>query len=162
MQRAAPVVRRCYLSLGSNVGDRAEHLAAALEIVVAGDPHRVSQVYETEPLGGVAQDDFWNLVVELDSSATARELLERCRCAEDARGRTRSVRWGPRTLDADVLLVGEETSEDPEILVPHPRLYERAFVLVPLHELAPELVSNSQSKGGVGRVRALGTLETLR
>jgi 2-amino-4-hydroxy-6-hydroxymethyldihydropteridine diphosphokinase len=162
MQRAAPVVRRCYLSLGSNVGDRAAHLAGAVEVVVAGDAHRVSQVYETEPLGGVAQDDFWNLVVELDSSATPRELLERCRRAEDACGRTRSVRWGPRTLDADVLVVGEETSEDPEILVPHPRLYERAFVLVPLHELAPELVSSSQLEAGVGRVRALGTLETLR
>jgi 2-amino-4-hydroxy-6-hydroxymethyldihydropteridine diphosphokinase len=162
MQRPAPVARRCYLSLGSNVGDRAEHLAAGLAVVVAGDPHRVSQVYETEPVGGVAQDDFWNLVVELESSATARELLDRCRRAEDARGRTRSVRWGPRTLDADVLLVGEETSEDPEILVPHPRLFERAFVLVPLHELAPELVSNSQLKAGAGRVAALGTLETLR
>jgi 2-amino-4-hydroxy-6-hydroxymethyldihydropteridine diphosphokinase len=155
-------VRRCYLSLGSNLGDRAAHLAAAVVIVAANDPHRVSLVYETEPVGGVAQDDFWNLVVELDSIATPRQLLERCRSAEDARGRTRGVRWGPRTLDADVLLAGAETSEDPEILVPHPRLYERSFVMVPLHELAPELVSNDQLRAGVGRVVALGTLETLR
>lgn len=162
MQSPAPVARRCFLSLGSNVGERAEHLAAALAIVVADDPYRVSQVYETEPVGVVAQDDFWNLVVELHSVATPRELLERCRAAEIARGRTRGVRWGPRTLDADVLLAGEETSEDPEILVPHPRLYERAFVLVPLHELAPELVSGDQLEAGVGRVAALGTLEMLR
>lgn len=155
-------MRRCFLSLGSNVGERAEHLAAALAIVVANDPYRVSQVYETEPVGGVAQDDFWNLVVELRSVATPRELLERCRAAENARGRSRSVRWGPRTLDADVLLVGEETSEDPELLLPHPRMYERAFVLYPLAELAPALVSGEQLAASNGRVVALGTLESLR
>ena len=126
------------------------------------DVSRVSQVYETEPLGGVAQDDFWNLVVELTTAASARDLLERCRRAEGLRGRTRGVRWGPRTLYADVLLVGNETSQDPEIQLPHPRLYERAFVLVPLHELAPELVSDDQLRAGVGRVVALGTLESLR
>ena len=155
-------MRRCYLSLGSNVGDRAEHLAVGLAIVVADDAYRVSQVYETEPVGGVPQDDFWNLVVELTSDATARELLERCRAAERARGRTRDVRWGPRTLDIDVLFAGDETSVDPEILLPHPRLYERAFVLVPLRELAPELVSDDQLKGGDGTVVVLGTLESLR
>jgi 2-amino-4-hydroxy-6-hydroxymethyldihydropteridine diphosphokinase len=155
-------VRPCYLSLGSNVGDRVAHLRAGLEFVCANDDARTSQVYETEPVGGVDQDDFWNLVVEIISDATPRELLERARAAEAARGRTRDVRWGPRTLDVDVLLVGNETSDDPEILVPHPRLYERSFVLVPLHELAPDLVSDEQLQAGVGRVRALGTLETLR
>jgi 2-amino-4-hydroxy-6-hydroxymethyldihydropteridine diphosphokinase len=155
-------VRRCYLSLGSNIGDRAEHLAAGLAIVVANDAYRVSRVYETEPVGGVPQDDFWNLVVELTSDATARELLERCRAAERARGRARDVRWGPRTLDIDVLFAGDEASVDPEILLPHPRLYERAFVLVPLRELAPELVSDDQLKGGDGTVVVLGTLESLR
>jgi 2-amino-4-hydroxy-6-hydroxymethyldihydropteridine diphosphokinase len=155
-------VRRCYLSLGSNVGDRAEHLAAGLEIVCANDVARTSQVYETEPVGGVEQDDFWNMVVEIISHATPRALLERARAAEVARGRTRDVRWGPRTLDVDVLLVGNESSDDPLILVPHPRLFERSFVLVPLRELAPGLVSDAQLLAGVGRVRALGTLETLR
>ena len=72
------------------------------------------------------------------------------------------MHWGPRTLDADVLLVGEETSEDPEILIPHPRMYERAFVLYPLAELAPTLVSAEQLAASVGRVVALGTLESLR
>jgi 2-amino-4-hydroxy-6-hydroxymethyldihydropteridine diphosphokinase len=155
-------VRPCYLSLGSNIGNRAAHLAAGLDIVCAKDDARTSQVYETEPVGGVDQDDFWNMVVEITSDATPRELLERARAAEVARGRTRDVRWGPRTLDVDVLLVGNETSDDPEILVPHPRLYERSFVLVPLHELAPNLVSDAQLHAGVGRVRAMGTLETLR
>jgi 2-amino-4-hydroxy-6-hydroxymethyldihydropteridine diphosphokinase len=154
-------VRRCYLSLGSNLGNRAQHLASGLLIVRANDDYRVSQVYETEPVGGVAQDDFWNLVVELTTDASARDLLERCRSAEDANGRTREVRWGPRTLDADVLLVGNERSEDHEIEVPHPRMYERAFVLMPLRELAPDLVSDEQLSSGVGNVVALGTLESL-
>lgn len=153
--------RRAYLSLGSNVGDRAAHLRAGVTVVAAGEPCRLSRVYETEPVGGVVQDDFWNLVVEVTTAASAYELLERARAAEDARGRTREVRWGPRTLDVDVLLVGDETSEDPQILVPHPRMYERAFVLVPLAELAPALVSAEQLAAATGRVVALGTLESL-
>jgi len=154
-------VRLAYLSLGSNVGDRRAHLRGAIEVVANGDPYRLSKVYETEPVGGVAQANFWNLVVELETEATARELLERARRAEAAAKRTREVRWGPRTLDVDVLLVGDETSDDPEIIVPHPRLYERAFVLVPLRELAPALVSEAQAREGVGRVQELGTLESL-
>ena len=155
-------MRRAYLSLGSNVGDRAKHLTLGIEIVAAQDPCRQSRVYETEPVGGVAQDDFWNVVVELDTAASPRELLERGRRAEAACERRREVRWGPRTLDVDVLLVGDLLSSDPEILIPHPRLYGRAFVLEPLRELAPELVSEEQRLAGVGRVVALGTLESLR
>ena len=153
---------RAYLSLGTNLGDRHAILSAALPVVSDGDDYRVSAVYETEPVGGVDQDDFWNMVVELDTEVTPRALLERARRAETAAGRTREVRWGPRTLDVDVLLVGEATSDDPEILVPHPRLYERAFVLVPLRELAPELVSAEQVAQAAGAVRKLGTLESLR
>jgi len=148
--------------LGSNIGDRARHLADALVLVARADPYRVSSVYQTEPVGGVVQDDFWNMVVELTTAAGPRELLERCRAAEAARGRERDVRWGPRTLDADVLLVGDLTSDDPDIIVPHPRMYERNFVLAPLRELAPELVSDDQWRAGVGRVQVLGTLLTLR
>jgi 2-amino-4-hydroxy-6-hydroxymethyldihydropteridine diphosphokinase len=144
------------------MGDRRENLAQGVASVVGTERHRVSQVYETEPMGGVAQGDYWNLVVELATDDSPRELLERAQVAENLRGRTRDVRWGPRTLDVDVLLVGDETSTDPEILVPHPRLYERSFALVPLHELAPELVSAAQLAAGVGRVTPLGTLESLR
>jgi 2-amino-4-hydroxy-6-hydroxymethyldihydropteridine diphosphokinase len=155
-------VRLAYLSFGSNIGDRGEHLALGIASVAGAEPFRLSQVYETEPVGGVAQDDFWNLVLELATDATPRELLERAQRAEAERGRTRELRWGPRTLDVDVLLVGSETSADPDILVPHPRLYERSFVLVPLHELAPALVSRAQLHVGVGKVTPLGTLESLR
>ena len=155
-------MRLAYLSLGSNVGDRGAHLELGVRIVAASDEYRLSQVYETEPVGGVDQDDFWNLVIEVATAATPRELLERCREAENASGRTRDLRWGPRTLDVDVLLVGDATSDDPEIVVPHPRMWERAFVLAPLRELAPHLVATAQLEKGEGRVVALGTLESLR
>jgi 2-amino-4-hydroxy-6-hydroxymethyldihydropteridine diphosphokinase len=155
-------VRFAYLSLGSNMGDRGAHLEAAIPLVVENDDYRLSSVYESEPVGGVTQDDFWNMVVEVMTAASPHELLLRAFRAETAANRTRSVRWGPRTLDVDVLLVGEETSDDPEILVPHPRLYERSFVLVPLHELAPSLVTEAQLAAGVGAVKELGTLSSLR
>ncbi len=155
------MARRAYLSLGTNIGDRYEHLASAIPIVVASDEYRLSHVYETEPVGGVVQDDFWNLVVELTTAASAYDLLGRARAAEEAAGRTREVRWGPRTLDVDVLLVGDEMIDDPELTVPHPRLFDRAFVLVPLAELAPNLVSESQLASAVGKVRELGTLQSL-
>lgn len=155
-------MRRAYLSLGSNIGDRGEHLAAGIDIVVEGDAYRASNVYETAPVGGVPQDDFWNMVIELTTEASPRDLLLRAHRAEAARGRTREQRWGPRTLDVDVLLVGDERSDDSDILVPHPRMFERSFVLVPLHELAPELVTAAQLAAGVGAVARLGTLESLR
>ena len=154
-------MRDAYISLGSNLTDRHTHLAHGVLDVAAGDPYRVSLVYETEPVGGVPQDDFWNVVVEVRTDASLDELLERCQRAEAREGRVRDVRWGPRTLDADVLLVGTETSDDPRIIVPHPRMYERAFVLVPLRELAADLVSDEQLRRATGRVVALGTLESL-
>jgi 2-amino-4-hydroxy-6-hydroxymethyldihydropteridine diphosphokinase len=155
-------VRYAYLSLGTNMGDRRAHLEAAVPLVVENDDYRLSSVYETEPVGGVEQDDFWNMVIEIMTAASPRELLLRARRAESAAKRTREVRWGPRSLDVDVLIVGEEMSDDPEILIPHPCLYERSFVLVPLHELAPSLVTEAQLAAGVGAVKELGTLSSLR
>jgi 2-amino-4-hydroxy-6-hydroxymethyldihydropteridine diphosphokinase len=155
-------VRFAYLSLGSNVGDRKAHFEAAIPLLAGGDRYRLSHVYETEPVGGVAQENFWNMAIELETNASPHALIGRARRAEEARHRTRESRWGPRTLDVDVLLVGDEVSDDPEILVPHPRLFERAFVLVPLRELAPGLVSEAQVAAGAGRVIELGTLESLR
>jgi 2-amino-4-hydroxy-6-hydroxymethyldihydropteridine diphosphokinase len=148
--------------LGSNLGDRREHLAVGVDLVVENDSHRASSVYETEPVGGVVQDPYWNMVIEVTTDATAPELLARAHRAEEARGRVRDVRWGPRTLDVDVLLVGDERSDDPELTLPHPRMNERSFVLVPLQELAPELVTREQLDAGVGAVSRLGTLDSLR
>ena len=153
---------RAFLSLGSNLGDRGEYLRNALPIISNGELMRVSQVYATEPVGGVAQDDFWNVVVELETAASPIELLERARRAESEAQRVREVRWGPRTLDVDVLLVGDLISLDEEVLVPHPRMWERRFVLAPLRELAPELVSDELYESAQGAVVALGTLDSLR
>jgi 2-amino-4-hydroxy-6-hydroxymethyldihydropteridine diphosphokinase len=154
-------VRRVYLSLGSNIGDRAGHLRAGVEIVAGADAHRVSSVYLTDPWGPVAQDDYYNVVVEVTTGASARDLLERCRRAEEAASRERSVRFGPRTLDADVLLVGDEVVDEPDLQVPHPRMYERRFVLVPLAELEPALVTTGQMAAATGSAERLGTLSAL-
>ncbi len=153
---------RAFLSLGSNVGDRAEHLRAGVAIAAGTDPYRLSRVYETEPVGGVIQDDFWNLVMELVTEASPWALLERAQSAERQRQRTRDVRWGPRTLDVDVLWVEDYVSDDPRLTVPHPRAMQRAFVVVPWRELAPELISPADVERASGRVAVLGTLEMLQ
>jgi 2-amino-4-hydroxy-6-hydroxymethyldihydropteridine diphosphokinase len=155
-------VRLAYLSLGTNIGDRGAHLEGAISTLAAGDAYRLSNVYETEPVGGVVQADYWNMVMEITTEASADELLARAQEAEEHAHRMREVRWGPRTLDVDVLLVGDEVRSDPELTLPHPRMHERAFVLRPLRELAPDLVSADQFFGAVGHVVKLGTLSSLR
>jgi 2-amino-4-hydroxy-6-hydroxymethyldihydropteridine diphosphokinase len=155
-------VRVAYLSLGTNVGDRHAHLAGAVATLAEDEPYRLSHVYETEPVGGVPQNNFWNMVMEITTAASSDELLERARRAEENAGRTREVRWGPRTLDVDVLFVGDEVRDDPELTLPHPRLFDRAFVLRPLKELAPRLVSDERLTSAIGEVVELGTLQSLR
>jgi 2-amino-4-hydroxy-6-hydroxymethyldihydropteridine diphosphokinase len=130
--------RRAYLGIGSNLGDRVsslqlavDHLAATEGITVVG----VSSVYETTPVGGPEQPDYLNAVVAVETTLTAHELLHVAHDIEAAAERVRTVRWGPRTLDVDVLLVGDERIDDPDLVVPHPRMTERAFVMVPLAEL---------------------------
>jgi 2-amino-4-hydroxy-6-hydroxymethyldihydropteridine diphosphokinase len=152
-------VRRAFIGLGSNLGDRLAHLDRAVELLAEpGDLVAASSVYETEPVGGPEQGPYLNAVVELSTTDTPRELLERCRRVEADAARVRSVRFGPRTLDADVLLVGDERVHEPDLEVPHPRMFERRFVLAPLHELAPELVDHEALLGAVGAVRVVATL----
>lgn len=148
---------RAFLGLGSNLGDRLRHLERA----VAGLPDvvAVSQVYETEPLGGPpGQGPYLNLVVELCTERSPRQLLDAARTLEAEAGRRRTVPHGPRTLDVDVLLVGDAVVEDEDLVVPHPRMWERRFVLEPLAELAPELVPPEARRQAGGAVRALGRL----
>lgn len=129
-----------FLGLGSNVGDRARHLAAALRTLDAwGDRRRVSSVYETEPVGYTEQRRFLNLVASVEVALKPHEVLAWTREIEEAAGRVRSFRGAPRTLDVDILLLGERVMKTPELEVPHPRMADRAFVLVPLLELAPGL-----------------------
>jgi 2-amino-4-hydroxy-6-hydroxymethyldihydropteridine diphosphokinase len=130
---------RAFLALGSNLGDRRAHIQAAVDALP--DVVAVSPIYETDPVGGPSgQGPYLNAVVELDTELSPRELLDWCHRLEEAAGRVRTERWGPRTLDVDVLLVGDLTVDEPDLVVPHPRMWEREFVLRPLADLAPELV----------------------
>ncbi len=154
--------RRAFLGLGSNQGDRLGHLDRAVTLLEGGgDLASVSPVYETEPVGGPEQGPYLNAVVELMTEDPPRALLERCRALEADAGRVRTVRFGPRTLDADVLLVGDEVVNEPDLTLPHPRLFERRFVLAPLHDLAPELVPPDALASAVGAVTRVGTLRSL-
>jgi 2-amino-4-hydroxy-6-hydroxymethyldihydropteridine diphosphokinase len=125
------------LSIGSNLGNRLANLQSAVDVVrqwlVA-----VSPVYETAPWGPVPQGDYLNaIVLAEDAGATPRDWLDRAQAAEQAAGRTRAERWGPRTLDVDVVCVDDVRSDDPELTLPHPRARERAFVLVPWLDVEP-------------------------
>jgi len=136
----ASASRRAYFGIGSNLGDRLAHLQLAVDELAAADGVElvaVSPVYETAPVGGPEQPDYLNAVVAVDTAHRARDLLALAQSIEAAAARVRSVRWGPRTLDVDVLLVGDEVVDEPDLVVPHPRLRERAFVLVPLSDLDP-------------------------
>jgi len=136
---------RAYLGLGSNLGDSRAHLRAAVAAIP--DIVATSPVYETEPLGGPpGQQAYLNLVVELETELSPRQLLELGRLLEEAAGRARHEKDGPRTLDVDVLLVGSLTVQEPDLVVPHPRMWQRRFVLAPLADLAE------------GDVRRLGPL----
>jgi 2-amino-4-hydroxy-6-hydroxymethyldihydropteridine diphosphokinase len=151
---------RAFLGLGSNLGDRVAHLRRA----VAGLPDLVatSPVYETDPVGGPDdQGAYLNLVALLDTPLGARRLLELCGRLEAEAGRVREVRWGPRTLDVDVLWVEGEAVDEPDLQVPHPRMRERRFVLAPLADLAPDLVSVEELAAAIGDVRSVGDLADL-
>lgn len=142
---------RAFLGLGSNLGDR----EALLRRAVASLPDlvAVSPVYETDPVGGPEQGPYLNAVAELDTDKSPRQLLELCRLLELDAERVRIERWGPRTLDVDVLLVGDLTVDEPDLQVPHPRLWQRRFVLAPLADLAPDLVPPDRLAAADGDVR---------
>jgi len=151
---------RAFLGLGSNLGDRRGYLRAAVaSLADAGDLVAVSPLYETEPVGGPeGQGPYLNVVVELSTTDGPRALLARCRALEAAAQRVRTVVHGPRTLDADVLVVEGAAVDDPDLIVPHPRMWERRFVLAPLRDLAPDLVSAEALDVAGGAVVRLGRL----
>lgn len=133
---------RAALALGANLGDRLALLQGALPWLIDDSVRLVatSSVYETEPVGGPEQGAYLNAVIVVDSDVSAVELLERAHRAENSAGRLRGERWGPRTLDVDVLAFGDEESTDPTLTLPHPRAHERGFVLVPWAEIDPGFV----------------------
>jgi 2-amino-4-hydroxy-6-hydroxymethyldihydropteridine diphosphokinase len=147
---------RAYLSLGSNVGDRRGQLRQAVRSIAG--VVAVSSVYETEPIGGPPQDDYLNLVVGIDTDLTPRQLLDLCHRLEATAGRVRTERFGPRSLDVDILWVDSGSIDQPDLQVPHPRMTERRFVMEPLHEVAPELAPQGWQDEAEGDVTLLGPL----
>ncbi|MEW9533330.1 2-amino-4-hydroxy-6-hydroxymethyldihydropteridine diphosphokinase [Microbispora sp. NPDC049125] len=134
---------RVVLALGSNLGRRIEYLQGALDALFDAPGLTfvaVSPVYETDPVGGPTQAAYLNAVVIGEGMLDPRTLLDRAQGIENAFGRTREERWGPRTLDVDLIAVGGLTSDDPELTLPHPRAHERAFVLIPWAQADPGAV----------------------
>lgn len=151
---------RAFLGLGSNLGDRWQHLRHAVASLESVGLVAVSPVYETEPVGGpTGQNPYLNLVAELDTALSARELLGICRRLEAAAGRVRAERWGSRTLDVDVLWVDGVTVDEPDLQVPHPRMRQRRFVMAPLADLAADLVPRDWNERTEGRVEMVGHLD---
>ncbi|MDQ0512763.1 2-amino-4-hydroxy-6-hydroxymethyldihydropteridine diphosphokinase [Ancylobacter amanitiformis] len=136
--------RVAYLCLGSNLGERAGTMAKAVGLIARAGLTIIarSSLYETPPWGPVPQGPYLNMVVAVETELSARELLNLLLGVEHAfgRDRTREVRFGPRTIDIDILLYGEEVIDEPDLEIPHPRMMQRAFALIPLAELAPDLI----------------------
>jgi 2-amino-4-hydroxy-6-hydroxymethyldihydropteridine diphosphokinase len=131
-----------YLGFGSNVGDRMACLREAVEKLSGTELieiEKISPVYQTEPVGYVAQEDFYNMVVEIATDLSPMHLLEACRKIERAMGRSESVHKGPRTIDIDILLYGDRFVNEYRLQIPHLRLLDREFALRPLYDIAPEL-----------------------
>lgn len=149
---------RAFLGLGSNLGDQWALLREAvgsLSGVVA-----VSPVYRTEPMGGPGgQQPYLNLVVELDTELTPRQLLGVCHRLESAADRVRAERWGPRTLDVDILWMDGTEIAEPDLEIPHPRMRQRRFVMAPLADIAPDVAGPDWAERAEGRVELAGGLD---
>ena len=159
-----------YLGLGGNIGNRQQFLVGAVRALNSEPGLRVektSSVYETKPVGLVDQPDFLNLVAQVTTELSARDLLTRVLSIETSFGRVRTERWGPRTLDIDVLWYDGLTINEPDLVLPHPRVLSRAFVLVPLAEIAPMLLIEGMrsdvlaAKLDQSGLRRLGALDSL-
>jgi 2-amino-4-hydroxy-6-hydroxymethyldihydropteridine diphosphokinase len=166
VSRAAPYRQhRVVIALGSNLGDRLDNLQGGVDTVFDAPGLNflaVSGVFETAPAGGPPQPDYYNAVLIAETLLPPHAVLERCHSVEASLGRARGERWGPRTLDLDLIVYGDEVSDDPELTLPHPRVHERAFVLAPWYDADPEAtipgrgrVADLLAALGTGRVRRL-------
>jgi 2-amino-4-hydroxy-6-hydroxymethyldihydropteridine diphosphokinase len=133
---------RVFLGLGSNLGDRAYYLEEAISALASAATKilATSRIYETEPWGVMEQPPYWNQVIWIETELEPLDLLHVCQEIEHRLGRERKVHWGPRTIDIDLLIYDNRVSKSEELILPHPYLEDRAFVLAPLREIAPELV----------------------
>jgi len=135
------VENTAYIALGSNIGNRYDNILGAIKLLTSHleiELVNYSSVYETDPVGYEDQDLFLNMVIEIQTVLSAMELLDFCLKTELELGRKREIRWGPRTIDLDILTFNQENIETERLTVPHPRMQERAFVMVPLVEINPE------------------------
>ena len=133
-----------YLGLGSNLGRREDNLRRAIGLLRRYvRPRRTSPVYETAPWGFCQQPDFLNCVLEVTATLAPHQILSSVKGLEREMGRQPGVRYGPRLIDVDILFYGDRTMDYPDLQIPHPRLHQRAFVLVPLADLAPELLHSA-------------------
>jgi 2-amino-4-hydroxy-6-hydroxymethyldihydropteridine diphosphokinase len=152
---------RAFLGLGSNMGDRVRYLRDAVSTLREVGLVAQSPVYETDPVGGPDQERYLNLVVELRTDRSPHELLGVCHRLEAAAERVRVERWGPRTLDVDVLWIDGVDIADDDLVVPHPRMWERRFVVAPLRDLAPDLADDAAVEAAEGAVDRRGPLDEL-
>ncbi|WP_432408271.1 2-amino-4-hydroxy-6-hydroxymethyldihydropteridine diphosphokinase [Wukongibacter sp. M2B1] len=139
---------KAYLGLGSNIGDTKENIDNAIDMLRNHEKVEVTKIssyYETEPVGYEDQDWFLNVVLEIDTNLKPYELLELCNLIEEKLKRKRIIRWGPRTIDVDILLYEGFESNDEKLTLPHPRMTERAFVIIPLNEITSEIKINDRS-----------------
>ncbi len=153
-----------FLGFGSNLGDRHAQLAAALRNLSNDPAVRIvqgSSVYETKPVGKTDQPDFLNMVVQLTTSLSPLALLAACLDVEARLGRERRERWGPRTVDLDVLIYGTEKLNDERLILPHPRMHERSFVMVPLAEIAPDISVNERSAREIAATLSMAGLNRI-
>lgn len=142
-------MKKVWIGLGTNIEPRQEHIQQALELLAKNSCitiRKQSSIYETAPVGYTDQADFLNMVLEIESSLSAEALLNFCQKIELQLGRKRTIRFGPRTIDLDILIYNNENIKTERLIIPHPRMHERAFVLVPLSEIANELLLEKQNK----------------
>lgn len=140
---------KAYLGLGSNIGNRELQLNEAIKILHAYQGIQVTQVshiYETEPVGYTNQPKFLNLCIEIETELNPQSLLKCCLATEQQLHRKREIRWGPRTLDVDILLFGDQIIEQDNLSVPHPRMKKRSFVLIPLNDIATNQIEPISNK----------------
>lgn len=142
-------MKQVFIALGTNIEPREQHLSEALDLLAKSEEiviQKQSSIYETAPVGYTDQADFLNMVFEVKTSLQSLALLDLCQQIEQSLGRKRTIRFGPRTIDLDILVYNQENRKTERLTIPHPRMHERAFVLVPLGEIAPQLVVSSLGK----------------
>lgn len=138
-----------FIALGTNIEPRLTYLQKALHELSMEENISIikqSSIYETAPVGYTNQSDFLNMVIQVDTNLSPLDLLDQCQQIERELGRKRAIRFGPRTIDLDILLYNQENRQTERLILPHPRMHERAFVLIPLHELDPALPVDDQGK----------------